>query len=167
MPGFKVERLFLPLVKLWNAVESMLLFILVHLQERVKSSIRTMLASLKPSQSKHCLKSVDISCHRQSRLCHVDSVDFQTLKSSGQGEMEGRKLGPAVPMYESYFDDRCDELLQEGVFEQGWPVVMEEVDEQTLDMGAILILSADHQHKLLVWIVMTQGCIQKDTLFHM
>ena len=48
MPGFKVDRLFLPFVKLWNAVESMLLFILVHLQERVKSSITTMVESFKP-----------------------------------------------------------------------------------------------------------------------
>lgn len=74
---------------------------------------------------------------------------------------------PCYYLCESYLNDGRDELLQEGVFEQGWPVVMEEIDEQTLDMGAILILSADHQHKLLVWIVMTQGCIQKDTLFHM
>lgn len=39
-----------------------------------------------------------------------------------------------------YFDNGCDELLQEGVFQQGRPVVMEEVDEQTFDMGAVLIL---------------------------
>lgn len=42
----------------------------------------------------------------------------------------------------SYFDDRCDELLQECVFQEGRPVVVEEVDEQTFDVGAVLILEA-------------------------
>ena len=40
----------------------------------------------------------------------------------------------------SYLDDGGDELLQEGVFEQRRPVVVEEVDEQAFDVGAILIL---------------------------
>lgn len=32
MPGFKVLRLFLPLVELWNAVKGQLLLVLGHLQ---------------------------------------------------------------------------------------------------------------------------------------
>lgn len=40
----------------------------------------------------------------------------------------------------SYFNDGSDELLQEGVFQQWGPVVMEEIDEETLYMGAVLIL---------------------------
>lgn len=42
-----------------------------------------------------------------------------------------------------YFDNRSDELLQECVFEQGGPVVVEKVDEQTFDMGSILILEQE------------------------
>lgn len=40
-----------------------------------------------------------------------------------------------------YLDDGCNELFQETVFEQGRPVMMDEVDQQAFDMGAILILS--------------------------
>lgn len=39
-----------------------------------------------------------------------------------------------------YLDDRSDELLQEGVLQQGRPVMVEEVDEQPFDVGAILVL---------------------------
>lgn len=40
----------------------------------------------------------------------------------------------------SYFDNGSDEFLQECVFQQGRPVMVEEVDEQAFDMGAVLIL---------------------------
>ena len=40
-----------------------------------------------------------------------------------------------------YLDDGRDELLQEGVLQQRRPVVVEEVDQQPFDMGAVLILS--------------------------
>lgn len=40
----------------------------------------------------------------------------------------------------SYFDNGRDELLQECVFQQGRPVVVEEVDKKTFDVGAVLIL---------------------------
>lgn len=43
-------------------------------------------------------------------------------------------------MAATYLDDGCDELLQECVLEQGGPVVVEEVDEQAFDVGAVLIL---------------------------
>ena len=46
----------------------------------------------------------------------------------------------------SYFHNRRDKLLQECVFQQGWPVVVEKVDEQTFDMGAILILRQDNKY---------------------
>lgn len=35
-------------------------------------------------------------------------------------------------------NNRGDELLHEISVEQGWPVVVDEVDQQTLDMGTIL-----------------------------
>lgn len=44
-----------------------------------------------------------------------------------------------------YLDDGCDELLQERVFEQRRPVVVEEVDEEPFDVGAVLILQR-HTH---------------------
>lgn len=34
----------------------------------------------------------------------------------------------------------CDELLQEGVLQQGRPVVVEKINQETLDMGAVLVL---------------------------
>ena len=40
-----------------------------------------------------------------------------------------------------YLDDGRDELLQEGVLQQRRPVVVEEVDQQPFDMGAVSILS--------------------------
>lgn len=43
----------------------------------------------------------------------------------------------------SYFDNGCDKLLQECVLQQGGPVVVEEVDEQTFDMRTILILGQE------------------------
>lgn len=46
---------------------------------------------------------------------------------------------------QSYFDNGCDKLFQECVFQQGWPVVVEEVDKKTFDVGAILILWQDEK----------------------
>lgn len=47
-----------------------------------------------------------------------------------------------IPVLEHlrYLDDGCDELLQERVFQERRPVVMEKVDEKSFDVGAILIL---------------------------
>ena len=45
----------------------------------------------------------------------------------------------------AYFDDGCDELLNEVLLQQLGPVVMEEVDEQSLDVGAVLVLIR-HDH---------------------
>lgn len=39
-----------------------------------------------------------------------------------------------------YLDDGGDELFQEIVAQQRWPVMMDEVDQQALNVGAILIL---------------------------
>lgn len=41
----------------------------------------------------------------------------------------------------AYLDDGSDELLQEVMAQQRRPVMVDEVDEQTFDVGAILILS--------------------------
>lgn len=48
-------------------------------------------------------------------------------------------------MHCSYFDKRGDELLQERVLQKGRPVVVEEVDEQTLNVRAVLILIKKEQ----------------------
>lgn len=40
-----------------------------------------------------------------------------------------------------YLDDGCNELFQKVMAEQWRPVVMDEVDHQALNVGAILILS--------------------------
>lgn len=40
----------------------------------------------------------------------------------------------------SHFDDGRDKFLQERVFQEGRPVVVEEVDEKSFDVGTILIL---------------------------
>ena len=45
-----------------------------------------------------------------------------------------------------YLDNRCDELLQEGKFQQRRPVVMDKVDQKTLDMGAVLVLICHDHH---------------------
>ena len=46
-------------------------------------------------------------------------------------------------------DDGCDELFDEVVFEQSRPVVVDEVDEETFDVRAVLILIC-HDHDLAV-----------------
>ena len=44
------------------------------------------------------------------------------------------------------FDDGSDELLQEWELQQTGPVVVDEVDDETLDVGTVLVLiSHDHQ----------------------
>lgn len=48
-----------------------------------------------------------------------------------------------------YFDNGSDELLQECVLQQGGPVVVEEVDEQTFDVGSVLILEP-HEGRLTI-----------------
>lgn len=40
-----------------------------------------------------------------------------------------------------YLDDGCNELFQKAMAEQWRPVVMDKVDHQALNVGAILILS--------------------------
>lgn len=40
-----------------------------------------------------------------------------------------------------YLDNGGDELLQEVVTQQRRPVMVDEVDQQTLNVGAVLILS--------------------------
>lgn len=44
-----------------------------------------------------------------------------------------------------YLDDGGDELLQEVVAQQWGPVVVDEVDKQPLDVGAIQVLSNNHK----------------------
>lgn len=44
--------------------------------------------------------------------------------------------------------DGRDELLQEGLAEQRRPVVVQEVDEQTLDVGAVLWTGPAHQPRM-------------------
>ena len=61
---------------------------------------------------------------------------LHTLHPSEVGSGWGVCGGPEGP----HLDDGRDELLQEGVPEEGRPVVVEEVDQQTFDVGAILIL---------------------------
>ena len=39
-----------------------------------------------------------------------------------------------------YLDDGCDELLHKAMSNESGPVVMEEVDDESLDVGAILVL---------------------------
>lgn len=51
-----------------------------------------------------------------------------------------------------YFDNRCDELLQECVFQQGRPVVVEEVDEKSFDVGAVLILGWHRDVGAVSWM---------------
>ena len=46
-------------------------------------------------------------------------------------------------------DDGRDELLEEGELEEGGPVVVDEVDEEPLDVGAVLVLIG-HDHELAV-----------------
>lgn len=48
-----------------------------------------------------------------------------------------------------YLDDGGDELLQEVVMEEVGPVVLDEVDEKPLDVGAVLILIC-HDHQFAV-----------------
>ena len=43
----------------------------------------------------------------------------------------------------------ADELLQEGKLEQTGPVVVDEVNHQTLDVGAVLVL-VSHDHDLAI-----------------
>ncbi len=46
----------------------------------------------------------------------------------------------------TYLDNGCDKLLQKFVFEQVGPVMVDEVDEETFDVGPILVLIChDHQ----------------------
>lgn len=134
MPGFIIFRVFLPLVKLWNAVEGQLLFVL---------------SSLEINDEEESLSQCVAS--RSIRRCH----DMQNKTRDWLNDLSPtHKYHPAyfssfrlldrfnkmVMVCLPYFDNGCDELLQEGVFQQGRPVVMEEVDEQTFDMGAVLIL---------------------------
>ena len=44
-------------------------------------------------------------------------------------------------------DDGGDELFQKVVAQQGWPVIVDEVDQQTLNVGAILILSQSQEYR--------------------
>ena len=46
-------------------------------------------------------------------------------------------------------DDWSDELLQEAVMQQGGPVGVNEVDEQTFDVRAVLVLIG-HDHHLAI-----------------
>ena len=39
-----------------------------------------------------------------------------------------------------YLDDGCNELLQEVMSQQRWPVMVNEIDQQAFNVGAILIL---------------------------
>lgn len=45
-----------------------------------------------------------------------------------------------------YLDDGSDELFQEVVAQQRWPIMMDEVDQQALNVGAILILSKSQKY---------------------
>lgn len=73
------------------------------------------------------------------KYCVGRSVDFFFILSF-QRFCEGQKIPVQTDL-----DDGCDELLQECVFEQRRPVVVEEVDEKTFDVGAVLILQP-HAH---------------------
>lgn len=44
------------------------------------------------------------------------------------------------PCLHTYLDDGGDELFQEIVAQQWWPVMMDEVNQQALNVGTILIL---------------------------
>ena len=46
-------------------------------------------------------------------------------------------------------DNGRDELLQEGELQEGRPVVVDEVDEQALDVGPVLVLIG-HDHELAI-----------------
>ena len=46
-------------------------------------------------------------------------------------------------------DDRSDKLFQEAVIKQGGPVGVNEIDEQTFDVRAVLVLIG-HDHHLAV-----------------
>ncbi len=46
-----------------------------------------------------------------------------------------------------YLNNRRDELFNKSVFEKVWPVCVNEVDEETLNMRSILILIS-HYHQL-------------------
>lgn len=120
MPGFIIFRVFLPLVKLWNAVEGQLLFVLSSLEINDEEESLS-----------QCVGSRSIRrCHDTQNKTRAYFSSFRLL------DWFNKMVMVCLP----YFDNGCDELLQEGVFQQGRPVVMEEVDEQTFDMGAVLIL---------------------------
>lgn len=120
MPGFIIFRVFLPLVKLWNAVEGQLLFVLSSLEINDEEESLS-----------QCVASRSIRrCHDTQNKTRAYFSSFRLL------DWFNKMVMVCLP----YFDNGCDELLQEGVFQQGRPVVMEEVDEQTFDMGAVLIL---------------------------
>ena len=45
----------------------------------------------------------------------------------------------------AHFDNGSDELLNEGVAEESRPVVVEKVDDESLDVGAVLVLVSHDQ----------------------
>lgn len=49
-----------------------------------------------------------------------------------------------------YLDDGGDELFQEVVAQQRRPVMVDEVDQKALDVGAILILPKQHSRVIHV-----------------
>lgn len=136
MPGFIIFRVFLPLVKLWNAVEGQLLFVLSSLEiNNPQGNVHFTLYRPRP------------------RHKHHPAYSFKLLD----------RFNKIVMVCLPYFDNRCDELLQERVFQQGRPVVMEEVDKQTFDMGAVLILV--HEEKSYYYFLsscesyQSRGCL--------
>lgn len=49
----------------------------------------------------------------------------------------------------THLNNRCNKLLHEVVLEKVGPVVMDEVDDESFDVGAVLILIS-HYHQLPV-----------------
>jgi len=41
-------------------------------------------------------------------------------------------------------DNGCDELFQKGQLEQRWPIVVNEIDQETLNVRSILILQKEN-----------------------
>lgn len=72
-----------------------------------------------------------LSCHRAWKSVSIHS----TVNGSYDQNLSN------ISCEVSYLDDGGDELLQEVVAQQGWPVMVDEVDQQSLNVGAILILS--------------------------
>ena len=59
---------------------------------------------------------------------------------------------------EAHLNDRGNEFLEELMFEEVGPVVVNEVNEEALDVRAILVLIC-HYHQTTISVVVGKGCV--------